>query len=634
MTSLRQLCERASEAPEAYWGGLADAIYWDVPAVQVFDRGARPLPRWFSGGQLNAAWNCVDRHVEAGYGSQLAVAFESAVTQSRRTLTYSQLQDAVSRFAGVLSKRGVELGDRVIIYMPNSPEAVIAMLACARIGAIHSVVFGGFAAAELASRIDDSQPRLIVAASCGIEGNKIIAYQPIVDAALAMAGHSADHVIFWQREQCEADLGQRRPAATLLNWATEIATAEPVGCVPVDAHHPLYILYTSGTTGQPKGIVRDTAGYPVALQWTMNAVYACPPGQTFWAASDVGWVVGHSYIVYGPLLNRNTTVIFEGKPVGTPDAGVIWRTIGRYGVHTFFTAPTAIRAIRQIDPAATLMRPSDLVSLSAIFLAGERTDPDTLVWLAEHIGVPLVDHWWQTETGWPICANPLGIETQTVPPGSTGPALPGWQIECVDVRGVPVAAGTTGALVARLPLPPGAAPTLWNAPERFVEAYLTQYPGCYQSGDAGFIDDNGHVHVMSRTDDVINVAGHRLSSSAIEEVLAAHGAVAECAVIGAADALKGQVPMGFVVLTASADIDTKSLQSELIADVRAWIGPVAAFHKIHVVSRLPKTRSGKILRRTLRSIADGEEAKIPPTIEDAAVLDEFHALFSPTQLPS
>ncbi|MEP3225571.1 MAG: AMP-binding protein [Parasphingorhabdus sp.] len=618
-----ELHDFAASQPELFWGDVAKTLHWSKQWDHVLSEDGGPIARWFVGGELNACYNCVDRHVEDGFGDQIALYFESPVTQTERTLTYSQLQDQTSKLGGAMQKHGVSKGDRVLIYMPNSPEAVVAMLACARIGAVHSVVFGGFAAKELATRIDDATPSLVLAASCGIEGSKILPYQPILDEAFAIADHKMARTIYWQRSQCEAQLG---PQA--LDWETELAQAPSAACQPVAATDPLYILYTSGTTGQPKGIVRDTGGYLTALAWTMENIYRCPPGETYWAASDVGWVVGHSYIVYGPLLNRNATVVFEGKPVGTPDAGIFWQLIAKHRVRSFFTAPTAIRAIKQVDPHGELALHHDLSALQAIYLAGERTDPSTLTWIGDLLGKPVVDHWWQTETGWAICANPMGVEQLPIKAGSTSLAMPGWQIHCLDEDGLPVPAGDNGAIVAKLPLPPGAAPTLWNASDRYKTAYLDRYPGYYLSGDAGYIDEDGFVFVMTRTDDVINVAGHRLSSSAIEEILAANPAVAECAVVGINDDLKGSVPASFVVVKAGIDPNTPSLSDQLIGEVRTAIGPVAAFKIVHIVTKLPKTRSGKILRRNIRQIADGETPKIPATIEDLSVLDEYFALFN------
>ncbi len=512
----------------------------------------------------------------------------------------------------------------MLIYMPNSPEAVIAMLACARIGAIHSVVFGGFAAPELASRIDDAQPKLVLAASCGIEGANVLPYQPILQDAFEIAHHAPSHTIYWQREQHPADLS----ATNDHDWDQAMESSKPADCVPVAATDPLYILYTSGTTGQPKGIVRDTGGHLVTLHWSMSGIYNCPPGEAFWAASDVGWVVGHSYICYAPLLHRNPSVIFEGKPVGTPDAGIFWSIMAKHKVRSFFTAPTAIRAIKQVDPDGELAKIADLSNLQAVYLAGERTDPDTLTWTQHLLKVPVVDHWWQTETGSAITANPIGIEEFPTKAGSSTMPMPGWDLACVDEEGEPVPAGESGAIVARLPLPPGFAPTLWNAPDRYQEAYLSRYPGNYLTGDSGFIDADGYLSVMARIDDVINVAGHRLSSSAMEEVLASHPAVAECAVIGKADALKGQIPVGFVVLKAGVSSSIEELSAELIGAVRAQIGPVAAFKQVHVLTKLPKTRSGKILRKTIREIADGEPPKVPPTIEDITVLEQVKEIFA------
>jgi propionyl-CoA synthetase len=623
-TIYRDVYRQSILEPEAFWEAQAERLDWHRRWEITLDRTAQPLPRWFVGGQINACHNCIDRHVEAGHGGETALVYESPVTGASAQITYAQLQDQTARLGGALQALGVRRGDRVLIYMPNSPQAVIAMLACARIGAVHSVVFGGFAAPELASRIDDARPQVVIAASCGIEGAKVLPYQPILDEALSLARHRPAHTVFWQREQHKADLA----AANAHDWDETVASATPADCVPVAATDPLYILYTSGTTGSPKGIVRDTGGHLAALLWSMGAIYDCRPGDVFWAASDVGWVVGHSYICYGPLLNRNASVIFEGKPVGTPDAGIFWRIMAKHRVRSFFTAPTALRAIRQIDPEGTLAREADLASLRAVFLAGERTDPHTLQWTRDLLGVPVIDHWWQTETGSAITANPLGIEPLPIKPGASTVPMPGWDLACLDEAGDPVAPGQTGAIVARLPLPPGFTPTLWQAPERYMQAYFSAYPGCYLTGDSGFIDEDGYVHIMARIDDVINVAGHRLSSSAMEEVLSTHPDVAECAVVGIADALKGQVPVGFVVLKAGSEREEGELAAELVALMRSRIGPVASFKRVHVLSRLPKTRSGKILRKTIREIADGEAFKVPPTIEDATVLDEIKQLFA------
>lgn len=624
----RDMHRQSLDDPAAFWGKVADTLDWSKPYDTLLGQGDGPIPRWFIGGELNACYNCVDRHVDGGHGHDAALLYESPVTGVSREVSFMELQELTARCGGAMQALGVGKGDRVLIYMPNSVEAVVAMLACARIGAIHSVVFGGFAPKELAARIDDAQPSLVIAASCGIEGKKVLPYQPLLDQAFAMARGAAVPVIYWQRPHCHADLDRADlHGAHTHDWETALAKAAPAPCEPMAATDPLYILYTSGTTGAPKGIVRDTAGYLAALAWSMKGIYNCDPGDTFWAASDVGWVVGHSYICYAPLLNRNASVIYEGKPVGTPDAGQFWRLMAKHKVKSFFTAPTAIRAIKQVDPAGDLARGHDLVHLQAIYLAGERTDPDTLHWLEDLLGKPVIDHWWQTETGWAICASPVGIEKLPIKPGSTSVPMPGWNIACVGADGQPAAAGQQGAIVARLPLPPGAAPTLWNADDRYHASYLAAFAGCYLTGDAGYIDADGHVFVMGRTDDVINVAGHRLSSAAMEEVLAAHPAVAECAVIGQADALKGQVPVGFVVTKAGAQIAPAQLAEELVACVRRDIGPVASFRLVHVMEKLPKTRSGKILRKTIRQIADGEQPQVPATIEDVSVLDAYRTLY-------
>jgi propionyl-CoA synthetase len=603
----------------ALWRQAAEDIFWYEAPQTTLDDSQPPFYRWFPDGVTNACYNALDLHVANGRGAQDALIYDSPVTGSRRRYSYSELLEEVSRFAGVLAGLGVAHGDRVIVYMPMVPEALIAMLACARLWAIHSVVFGGFASNELAVRIDDAAPRVIVSASCGVEPNRTVAYKPLLDRAIELASHRPDHCVVLQRPQLEAELQPGRD----LDWAQQMATAEPVDCVPVKANHPLYILYTSGTTGQPKGVVRDTGGYIVALKWSMTKIYNVQPGEVYWAASDVGWVVGHSYIVYGPLFNGNTTVIFEGKPVGTPDPGAFWRVIAEYGVKVMFTAPTAFRAIKKEDPEGEFLAKYDLSHLSALFLAGERCDPHTLEWATDKLGVPVVDHWWQTETGWPICANCLGIEQLPIVPGSPARAVPGYDVRVLDPGGEPVAAGDIGALVVKLPLPPGNFTTLWNAGQRYVDAYFRTYPGYYETGDAGYIDDNGYVYVMARTDDVINVAGHRLSTGAMEEVLADHDDVAECAVIGVADDMKGQLPLGLLVLNDGVDRDHGAVVSELIQQMRDRIGPVAAFKLCAVVDHLPKTRSGKILRGTMRAIADGEEWRMPATIDDPAVLEEI-----------
>ena len=587
----------------------------------MLDDSRAPFYRWFSGGKLNTSFNMLDRHVERGRADQPALVYDSPVTGTTAAYTYRELRDAVAMFAGALRAQGVERGDRVIVYMPMVPEAVVAMLACARIGAVHSVVFGGFASHELASRIADAEPKLIVSASCGLEPGRVVAYKPLLDAAIDLAEHKPERCIVLQRPELEAELVPGRD----LDWDDAVAGAEPAGCVAVEATDPLYILYTSGTTGVPKGIVRDNGGHAVALAWTMGNIYAVEPGEVYWAASDIGWVVGHSYIVYAPLLHGCTTVLYEGKPVGTPDAGAFWRVIEQHGVSTLFTAPTALRAIRQQDPDGGLIGRHDLSGFRALFLAGERLDPETLGWAERKLGVPVVDHWWQTETGWPIAANCLGIERLPVKPGSSSRPVPGWDVRVLEAGGAEVAAGEIGALVVKLPLPPGASPTLWNADERYREAYLSAFPGYYQTADAGFVDEDGYVHVMARTDDIINVAGHRLSTGGMEEVVASHPDVAECAVIGVADEIKGQVPVGFVVLKAGVDRDHEEIVGEVTQLVRERIGPVAAFRVATVVDRLPKTRSGKILRGTMRRIADGEEYAVPATIDDPVVLDEVAA---------
>lgn len=610
--------------PDTFWAGEAGKLEWSRQwnAVRAVDD--KGLSQWFVGGQINACYNCVDRHVKAGYGDQTALIYESPVTNTSSITTFAQLQDATAHLAGAMRAHGVATGDRVLIYLPNSPQAVTAMLACARIGAIHSVVFGGFAAPELAKRIDDAAPKLVLTASCGIEAAKIIPYQPILDEAFALATHAPLATVVWQRAQHTADM-QRDG---WFDWDDEIARAAPAECVPVESSHPLYLLYTSGTTGKPKGIVRDTGGHLATLLWSMEGIYNCPPGETFWAASDVGWVVGHSYICYAPMLNRNATVVFEGKPVGTPDAGVFWKTIAQHGVRSFFTAPTAIRAIKQTDPDGALMEGHDLSGLRAIYLAGERTDPATIEWLDGLLGLPVIDHWWQTETGSAICGIPQGIEALPVKIGSAGVAMPGWDIVCLDETGATVAPGESGIIAARLPLPPGFAQTIWRDEQQFRTSYFDDFPGYYLTGDAGFMDDDGYCHVMARIDDVINVAGHRLSSSAMEEVLARHPSVSECAVIGRADELKGQVPLGFVCLKQdeSADADLDALKADLIARVRSEIGPVAAFKDVHIVDALPKTRSGKILRKTIRELADGHDPAIPATIDDPAAVHAMRDL--------
>ena len=618
MATITEVRRRSLEDPEGFWGEVGENIDWYERWERVLDDANPPFYRWFPGARLNTCYNALDRHV-ATRGNQAALIYDSAVTHTQRTYTYRQLRDEVALFAGALAARGVSKGDRVLIYMPMIPEAVIAMLACARIGAVHSVVFGGFAPQELATRIDDAAPKVIVSASCGIEGVRIIDYKPLLDQAIALAKNKPERCIIRQREASECELTDGRD----ISWQDAVASATPHDCVPVLATDPLYILYTSGTTGVPKGVVRDNGGHAVALQWTMQAVYGVQPGDVYWAASDVGWVVGHSYIVYGPLLNGNTTILFEGKPVGTPDAGAFWRVISDHGVNCMFTAPTAFRAIKKEDPAGALLANYDMSSLRSLFLAGERSDPDTLHWAEEKLRVPVIDHWWQTETGWAICANCLGIEQLPVKHGSPTVAVPGWDVQVVDDQVRQVPRGTTGALVVKLPLPPGTLPTLWNDDERFVSSYMTEFPGYYKTADAGFIDEDDYVYVMSRTDDIINVAGHRLSTGGMEEVVAAHPDVAECAVIGVTDELKGEIPLGFVVLNAGVDRPHHEIVNEVIQMVRAEIGAVASFKTAIVAQRLPKTRSGKILRGTMKKIADRVEWKMPATIDDPAILDEI-----------
>lgn len=605
--------------PEAFWMEAASAIDWDRPPSRALDASRAPLYEWFTDGMVNTCWNAVDRHVAAGRGDQVAIIHDSPVTHSKRSLTYAELQARVASLAGALTARGVTKGDRVIIYMPMVPEALEAMLACARIGAVHSVVFGGFAANELAVRIDDCKPKAIIAASCGIEPSRVIHYKPLLDGAIDMASHKPEFCVIFQREQEVAKLVEGRD----LDWHAFQYGVEPVACVPVEGNHPAYILYTSGTTGAPKGVVRPTAGHIVALNWTMGAVYGVGVGDVFWAASDVGWVVGHSYICYAPLIAGCTTIVFEGKPVGTPDAGTFWRVIAEHGVKSFFTAPTAIRAVKRDDPKAELMGKYDLSGLQALFLAGERADPDTIEWARRALNVPVIDHWWQTETGWPIAANPLGLGLLPVKLGSPSVPMPGYDVQVLDEGGHPVAPGTLGAIAVKLPLPPGTLPTLWNAEERFRKSYLTHFPGYYETGDAGYVDEDGYLFIMARTDDVINVAGHRLSTGAMEEVLAGHPDVAECAVIGVADALKGQSPLGFLCLNKGTNRPHEEVVRECVGLMREKIGPVADFKRACVVDRLPKTRSGKILRATMVKIADDEAYKMPATIDDPAVLDEI-----------
>jgi propionyl-CoA synthetase len=612
---------RSLEDPEGFWGEAAEALHWNKRWTKVFDPDSPPAGRWFPGGQLNTCYNALDRHVEAGHGERLALIHDSPITGQQRKFTYTLLRDEVAALAGVLAAHGVAKGDRVLIYLPMIPEAAIAMLACARIGAVHSVVFGGFAAPELATRINDAQPKMILSASCGIEPNRVIPYKPLLDEAIRLSAHKPDACLIKQRPQVEAPLTAGRDH----DWDTAVAQAEPAECVPVEATDPLYILYTSGTTGQPKGVVRDNGGHAVALHWTMGHIYGVGAGDVYWAASDVGWVVGHSYIVYGPLLAGCTTVMYEGKPVGTPDAGAFWRVIAEHGVKVLFTAPTAFRAIRKEDPEGKLLHQYDLSGMSALFLAGERCDPETLNWARTMLDKPVVDHWWQTETGWAIAANPLGVEPLEIKPGSPAVAMPGYDVRVLGENGEDMPAGELGSIVIKLPMPPGCLPTLWRNDKRFFDSYLSQFPGNYLTGDAGIKDENGYLWIMSRTDDVINVAGHRLSTGAMEEVLAGHPDVAECAVFGVADTMKGQLPLGLVVLKAGVTRPEKDIVAELVARVREQIGPVAAFKQAKVVTRLPKTRSGKILRGTMVKIADGDKWSMPATIDDPVVLKEIEA---------
>ena len=619
MNTYAETHRRSIANPEEFWAEAAAGIDWDRRWDRVLDESNAPLYRWFSGGRLNTCYNAVDRHADGARSTQTAIIYDSPVTGHKRRISFAELKEQVSLFAGALATNGVRRGDRVIVYMPMIPEAIVAVLACARLGAVHSVVFGGFAANELATRIDDAKPALIVSASCGIEPARIVEYKPLLDQAIELSQHKPGRCIVFQRPECEAELVAGRD----VEWNDALASAQPQDCVIVEATDPLYLLYTSGTTGQPKGIVRDNGGHAVALHWSMKNLYNVEPGEVYWAASDIGWVVGHSYIIYGPLLHGNTTILFEGKPVGTPDAGAFWRVVAEHNVATMFTAPTAFRAIKQQDPDGKFVSGCDTSSLRALFLAGERCDPDTLHWAENQLGVPVIDHWWQTETGWSIACNCLGIEPLTVKAGSVGPPAPGWDVRALDADGNDVRPGDVGAIACKLPLPPGTLPGLWQAEERFRSSYLQTYKGYYETGDAGFIDEDGYIFVMSRTDDVINVAGHRLSTGAIEEVLAEHPDVAECAVIGAADKLKGQLPVGFLVLKAGVEREHDAIVAETVQMVRDRVGPVAVFKQAVVVPRLPKTRSGKILRATMRMIADAEPYKVPATIEDPAVLGEI-----------
>ncbi len=608
------------ENPEAFWGRAAEEIVWDRKWDKVLDDSNPPFYRWFSGAMLNTCFNAVDRHVEEGRGDQPALIYDSPVTGTVATYTYAQLKERVSKIAGFLKGLGVQKGDTVLIYMPMIPEAVMAMLACARLGAIHSVVFGGFAPRELAIRIDDAKPRVLMSASCGIEVQRVIPYKPLVDEAIKIASHKPEKCVILQRAQAQAEMKEGAD----FDWADQESDAEPAECVSVAATDPLYILYTSGTTGLPKGVVRDNGGHCVALRWTMKHIYNISPGDVYWAASDVGWVVGHSYIVYAPLFMGATSIVFEGKPVGTPDPGAFWRIVSQHKVKTLFTAPTAIRAIKREDAAGEYLKKYDLSHFEALFLAGERTDPDTYLWATDLLKVPVIDHWWQTETAWAIAGNFMGLEFFPIKPGSATRPMPGYNVKILDPSsGQEVPNGEQGVICVKLPLPPANLPTLWNNDQRFVESYMAPFPGHYLTGDGGFIDGDGYVWVMGRVDDVINIAGHRLSTGAMEEILAQHKDVAECAVIGAADSLKGQLPVGLCVLKAGVTRPEQEIIDEVVQMVRADIGPIAAFKKAVVVKRLPKTRSGKVLRGTMRKIADGEEFRIPSTIDDPAVLDEI-----------
>ena len=620
---------RWRRAPEPFWAEAAEAVYWYRRWNRVFDASRAPFYRWFSGGVVNTCYNALDRHVAAGRADQPALIYDSPVTQTIRCFTYRELLDQVSRFAGVLVRQGVGRGDRVIIYMPMVPEAAVAMLACARIGAIHSVVFGGFASHELAARISHAEPKVIVSASCGIEPNRNVPYKPLLDKAIDLASAKPSRCIILQRPQERASMISGRD----LDWSELMAGAQPAECVPVAATDPLYILYTSGTTGMPKGVVRDNGGHLVALTWSMKHIYGVEPGEVYWAASDLGWAVGHSYVVYGPLFNGNTTILYEGKPVGTPDPGAFWRVISQHRVSVFFTAPTAIRAIKRDDPTGEHVRRYDLGGFRTFFLAGERCDPDTLHWAEQQLGVPVIDHWWQTETGWSIGVNCMGLGMLPVKPGSCAKPVAGYDVRVLDEDGKEVAAGVTGNIVIRLPLPPGCLPTLWKNDDGYVRSYLSRYPGYYLTADAGYKDADGYLWVMGRTDDIINVAGHRLSTGAMEEVLASHADVAECAVVGVADAIKGEVPLGLIVLKAGVGRAAAALAEEVVRMVRERIGPVAAFRLAIVVQRLPKTRSGKILRGTIKKIADGVEYRVPPTIDDPASLEEIAAALATVGYP-
>lgn len=613
----KALYQHAIDEPESFWSDAAQSISWNKSWDRVLNSSQAPLYSWFAGAELNTCYNAVDRHVEQGRGEQIAIQYVSPVTEAEYGITYKELQSQVSRLAGYMDSIGVKKGDRVIIYMPMVPETAYAMLACARIGAIHSVVFGGFAANELASRIDDAKPKVILSASCGIEPSGVVPYKPLLDEALVQSSHKVENCLILNRSQYNADLTLGRDT----DWQLAMKSAPFIECQSVAATDPLYILYTSGTTGQPKGVVRDNGGHAVALAWSMQHIYNIGPGDVFWAASDVGWVVGHSYIVYGPLLVGATTLMFEGKPIGTPDPGIFWRTIEKYQVRSFFTAPTAIRAIKRDDPDGDFLKDVELSCLNTLFLAGERCDPDTLKWAEEQLQKPVIDHWWQTETGWPVAANLMGSAPVAVKPGSPALAVPGYQVEVLDEMGESVEANTSGNVVIKQPLPPGTLTTLWNNEQRYRDSYLTMYPGYYLTGDAGYMDEDGYLYIMSRIDDIINVAGHRLSTGRFEEVLCQHEAVAEVAVIGVEDKLKGQLPLGLVVLKKGVTLSDEQLYGELKSLIREQIGPVASFRLVSMIQKLPKTRSGKVLRGTMRKIADNHSYKMPATIEDPQTLE-------------
>jgi len=619
MTTYNVLYQQSITDPDSFWANAAEELHWYKKWDQVLDLDAKPVARWFKGAELNTCYNAVDRHVASDRGEQAAIIYDSPVTDQQRKISYNELQQQVASFAGTLKKHGAKKGDRVIIYMPMIPEAAIAMLACARIGAIHSVVFGGFAANELATRIDDAKPDIIVSAFCGIEAGRVVPYKPLIDDAIEQASHKISSCILKTRPQATAEMIEGRD----FDWDNEMAASEPADCIPVAATDPLYILYTSGTTGQPKGVIRDNGGHAVAMHWSMKNIYNVDAGDVYWAASDVGWVVGHSYIVYGPLLKGCTTIMYEGKPVGTPDPGAFWRVISEHNVKVLFTAPTAFRAIKKDDPDGEYLKKYDLSCMDSLFLAGERCDPDTLFWAQDKLQKPVIDHWWQTETGWGIAANPLGIEPMEIKPGSPTVAMPGYAVQILSEKGDEMPAGEMGNIVIKLPMPPACLPSLWGNDQRFIDAYLSKYEGYYLTGDAGYKDEDGYLWIMSRTDDVINVAGHRLSTGAMEEVLSGHADIAECAVIGVADQIKGQMPLGLIVLKTGVDREESDIVKEVVQRVRNQIGPVAAFKMAKVVKRLPKTRSGKLLRGTMVSIADGSEWRMPATIDDPVILDEI-----------